>query len=167
MQCEISKSQGTVRRIHLAALNISIMTIFIIDIIRQLDRGYKRATFNLIISYDESLGLLYWIHSKQWRYFWSTLLFSLVCCRVCTTRCKTVSIVNLMLSMRQASTTDRSKMSTLWNLEFGHMWCDQAKSVWSRSYSDFSFLLNRNKHLQSYILQKTPLKLNNQFKRYQ
>ena len=47
------------------------------------------------------------------------------------------------------------------------MWCDQAKSVWSRSYSIFSFLLDCNKHLQSYILQKTPLKLNNQFKRYQ
>lgn len=47
------------------------------------------------------------------------------------------------------------------------MWCDQAKSVWSRSYSIFSFLLDCNKHLQSYILQKIPLKLNNQFKRYQ
>ena len=48
-----------------------------------------------------------------------------------------------------------------------NMWCDHAKSVWSRSYSIFSFLLNCKKHLQSYILQKTPLKLNNQFKRYQ
>ena len=38
-----------------------------------------------------------------------------------------------------------------------YMWCDQAKSVWSRSYSIFNF----------FILQKTPLKLNNQFKRYQ
>ena len=28
-----------------------------------------------------------------------------------------------------------------------HMWCDQAKSVWSRSYSIFSFLLDCNKHL--------------------
>ena len=36
------------------------------------------------------------------------------------------------------------------------MWFDQAKSVWSRSYSIFSFLLDCNKHLQSYILQKTP-----------
>ena len=43
------------------------------------------------------------------------------------------------------------------------LWCDQAKSVWSRTYSIFSFLLN----LQSYILQKSPLKLNNQFKIYQ
>ena len=50
---------------------------------------------------------------------------------------------------------------------FANMWCDQAKSVWSRSYSIISFLLDCNKHLQSYILQKTPLKLNNQFKRYQ
>ena len=50
---------------------------------------------------------------------------------------------------------------------YANMWCDQAKSVWSRSYSIFSFLLDCNKHLQNYILQKTPLKLNNQFKRYQ
>ena len=52
-------------------------------------------------------------------------------------------------------------------MEKRNMWCDQAKSVWSQSYSSLSFLLDCNKHLQSYILQKTPLKLNDQFKSYQ
>ena len=47
------------------------------------------------------------------------------------------------------------------------MWCDQAKSVWSRSSSDFIFLTNCMHHFHSYILQKTPLKLINWFLRYE
>ena len=48
-----------------------------------------------------------------------------------------------------------------------HMWCDQAKSVWSRSNSVFIFLPYCMHHFQSYILQKTPLKLVNWFQRYE
>ena len=47
------------------------------------------------------------------------------------------------------------------------MWCDQAKSVWSRSNSVFIFLINCLHHFYSYILQKTPLKLVNWFQRYE
>ena len=47
------------------------------------------------------------------------------------------------------------------------MWCDQAKSVWSRSNSVFTFLTNCLHHFHSYILQKTPLKLVNWFQRYE
>ena len=47
------------------------------------------------------------------------------------------------------------------------MWCDQAKSVWSRSNSVFIFLTIRMHHFHSYILQKTPLKLVNWFQRYE
>ena len=47
------------------------------------------------------------------------------------------------------------------------MWCDQAKSVWSRSNSVFIFLTNCMHHFHSYILQKTPLKLVNWFQRYE
>ena len=47
------------------------------------------------------------------------------------------------------------------------MWCDQAKSVWSRLNSVFSFLTNCMHHFLSYILQKTPLKLINWFQRYE
>ena len=48
-----------------------------------------------------------------------------------------------------------------------YMWCDQAKSVWSRSNSVFIFLNNCMHHFNSYILQKTPLKLVNWFQRYE
>ena len=47
------------------------------------------------------------------------------------------------------------------------LWCDQAKSVWSRSNSVFIFLTNGMHHFHSYILQKTPLKLVNWFQRYE
>ena len=47
------------------------------------------------------------------------------------------------------------------------MWCDQAKSVWSRSNSVFLFLTNCMHHFHSYILQKTPLKSVNCFQRYE
>ena len=50
---------------------------------------------------------------------------------------------------------------------FEHMWCDQAKSVWSRSNSVFIFLINCMHHFYSFILQKTPLKLVNWFQRYE
>ena len=55
---------------------------------------------------------------------------------------------------------------------FGHdclqcMWCDQAKSVWSRPNSVFILLTNCMHHFHSYILQKTPLKLINWFQRYE
>ena len=46
------------------------------------------------------------------------------------------------------------------------MWCDQAKSVWSRSNSVFIFLLYCMHHFYSYILQKSPLKLVNWSQRY-
>ena len=45
-------------------------------------------------------------------------------------------------------------------------WCDQAKSVWSRSDFIFRFLFNCMLHFASYILQKNPLKLVNWFQRY-
>ena len=48
-----------------------------------------------------------------------------------------------------------------------HLWCDQAKSVWSWSNSVFTFLTNCLHHFHSYILQKTPLKLVNWFQRYE
>ena len=48
-----------------------------------------------------------------------------------------------------------------------NMWCDQAKSVWSRSNSVFIFLTNCMHLIHSYILQKTPLKLVNCFQRYE
>ena len=48
-----------------------------------------------------------------------------------------------------------------------HMWCDQAKSVWSRSNLVFIVLTNCMHHFYSYILQKTPLKLVNWFQRYE
>ena len=48
-----------------------------------------------------------------------------------------------------------------------HMWCDQAKSVWSRPNSVFILLTNCMHHFHSYILQKTPLKLINWFQRYE
>ena len=51
--------------------------------------------------------------------------------------------------------------------EFLKMWCDQAKSVWSRSNSVFIFLTNWMHHFYSYILKKTPLKLVNWFQRYE
>ena len=41
---------------------------------------------------------------------------------------------------------------------FSHLWCDQAKSVWSRSNSVFIFLSNWMHHFYSYIVQKNPLK---------
>ena len=47
-----------------------------------------------------------------------------------------------------------------------YMWCDQAKSVWSRSHSVFIFLTNSMHHFHSYILQKIQLKLVNWFQRY-
>ena len=47
------------------------------------------------------------------------------------------------------------------------MWCDQAKSVWSRSNSLFSFLTTCLHHFYNYILQKTPLKLVSWFQRYE
>ena len=47
------------------------------------------------------------------------------------------------------------------------MWCDQAKSVWSRSNSVFIFLTNCMHHFYSYIFQKTPLKLVIWFQRYE
>ena len=48
-----------------------------------------------------------------------------------------------------------------------YMWCDQAKSVWSRSNPVFISLTNCMHHFYSYILQKTPLKLDNWFQRYE
>ena len=47
------------------------------------------------------------------------------------------------------------------------MWCDQAKSVWSRSILVFIFPTNCMHHFYSYILQKTPLKLVNWVQRYE
>ena len=47
------------------------------------------------------------------------------------------------------------------------MWCDQAKSVWSRSNLVFFFLTNCLHHFHIFILQKTPLKLVNLFQRYE
>ena len=52
-------------------------------------------------------------------------------------------------------------------LHCSQLWCDQAKSVWSRLNSVFSFLTNCMHHFFSYILQKTPLKLINSFQRYE
>ena len=52
-------------------------------------------------------------------------------------------------------------------VKFTYMWCDQAKSVWSRSNSVFIFLTNCMHHFHSYILQKTPLKLVDWFQRYE
>ena len=51
-----------------------------------------------------------------------------------------------------------------WHL---YMWCDQTKSVWSRSNSVLIFLTNCMHHFNSYIYQKTPLKLVNWFQRYE
>ena len=48
-----------------------------------------------------------------------------------------------------------------------YLWCDQAKSVWSRSYSVFIFLTNCMHHFHNYNLQKTPLKLVTWFQRYE
>ena len=48
-----------------------------------------------------------------------------------------------------------------------NMWCDQAKSVWSRLNSVVIFLTNCLHHFHSYILQKTPLKLVIWFQRYE
>ena len=47
------------------------------------------------------------------------------------------------------------------------MWCDQAKSVWSRSNSVFIFLSNCMHYFHSYILQKIPLNFTNWFQRYE
>ena len=47
------------------------------------------------------------------------------------------------------------------------MWCDQAKSVWSLSNSVFIFLTNCMYLFHCYILQKTPLKLEIWFQRYE
>ena len=57
----------------------------------------------------------------------------------------------------------------LWklNLKVGPLWYDQAKSVWSRSNSVFTFLTNCMQHFHSFILQKTPLKLVDWFQRYE
>ena len=51
--------------------------------------------------------------------------------------------------------------------ESKHMWCDQPKSIWSRSSSVLIFLTNCMHHFRSYILQKAPLKLVNWFQRYE
>ena len=48
-----------------------------------------------------------------------------------------------------------------------YLWCDQAKSVWSRSNSVSIFLAICMHHFQGYILQKTPLRLVNWFQRYE
>ena len=48
-----------------------------------------------------------------------------------------------------------------------HMWCEQAKSVWSQSNSVFIFLTKCMHHSKCYILQKAPLKLANWFQRYE
>ena len=50
---------------------------------------------------------------------------------------------------------------------YQNMWCDQAKTVWSRSNSVFIFLTNCLHHIYSYVLVKTPLKLVNWFQRYE
>ena len=52
-------------------------------------------------------------------------------------------------------------------MQYYNMWCDQAKSVWSRSNSIFIFLTNGMHHFHRYILQKTLLKLVNWFQRYE
>ena len=47
-----------------------------------------------------------------------------------------------------------------------YMWCDRTKWVWSQSNSIFIFLIDCIHHLQSYILQQTPLKSVNWFQIY-
>ena len=47
-----------------------------------------------------------------------------------------------------------------------NMLCDQPKWVWSRSNSIFIFLIDCIDHLQSYLVQQTPLKLVNWFQKY-
>ena len=47
-----------------------------------------------------------------------------------------------------------------------YMWCDQAKSVWSRLDANFFNLPDCVHYFKSYILQKTPLKLDIWFQRY-
>ena len=47
------------------------------------------------------------------------------------------------------------------------MWCDQAKTVWSRSNSVFIFQINCMHHFHNYILQKIPLKSVKWFQRFE
>ena len=50
----------------------------------------------------------------------------------------------------------------------GHiMWCDQDKWVWSLSYDILSFLIDVIPHLESYILQETPLKSDKPLQSYE
>ena len=62
---------------------------------------------------------------------------------------------------------NHSPMQFMINSNKTHLWCDQAKSVWSRWNSVFIFLTNCMHHFYNYILQKTPLKLVNWFQRYE
>ena len=63
----------------------------------------------------------------------------------------------------------RTRVLSIFNFHqnIHNMWCDQAKSVWSRSNLVFIFLTNYMHHFQSYILKKTPLKSVNWFQRYE
>ena len=47
-----------------------------------------------------------------------------------------------------------------------YLWCDQAKWVWTKNKWKSSFKLYWRPHVQSYILLKTPSKLNLWFQRY-
>ena len=51
-------------------------------------------------------------------------------------------------------------------IHFTQMWDNQAKWVWTRAHHIFSFLLDVILHSKSYVLQKTPLKLDILFKSY-
>ncbi len=47
-----------------------------------------------------------------------------------------------------------------------HMWDDQAKWVWTQAHHIFSFLFGVIFHSKSYVLQKTPLKLDMSLQSY-
>ncbi len=54
-----------------------------------------------------------------------------------------------------------------YEIEGAYMWCDLAKSVWSRTYDIFSCLFDWSAHLLRYILLQTPPESDQWFQSYE
>ena len=72
---------------------------------------------------------------------------------------------NMVIKMLKCK-KENLMMSHFNTLSSTYMWCNQVKQVWILSNSIFILLIDCMHHLQSYLLQQTPLKLVNWFHRY-
>ena len=130
---------------------------------------------SLLVTSQSPLRCWWWIQNKHALVAFNALRNTQLCQRLATRRMRTfVTSLSLMhvlerwvaVAVRAYWVALKSKYGLI-EIHDYYLWCDQAKSVWSRSNSVFISVTKCMHHFDSYILLKTPMKLVNWFQRYE